>query len=147
MECKHKRDGKPTITLENGEICCSLCGEKFALGEDEIKSLIQMSTDMDKDDIKVYFTCHDSYYYFYSEDDVRVHEDVYSDGAVKEKRDGKLFSDFKFVLIIKRDHMTNEAIKLVVIARSDDNTKNRTSSAQIIKYLRPTVLDLLLKPI
>ena len=145
--CKHRREDGPAITLENDEIRCSICGEKFGLGEDEIRSLIMMSTNLDPENIKVFFTCHDSYYYFYSEDETGIHEDVYSDGGVKEKKDGKLFSDFKFVLIIKRDHCTNDVVKLIVIARSDDETRDQTSSPQIIKYLRPRVLDLLLKPL
>ena len=144
MECTHKKEGSPAIKLEDGEIRCEICGEKFGLGEYEIRSLIMMSTNLNPENIKIFFTSHDSYYYFYSEEETGTHEDVYSDGGVKEKRDGKLFSDFKFVLIIKRGNVLNKVEKLIVIVRSDDNTRDQTSSPQIIKYLRPAVLDLLL---
>ena len=145
MECKHmKADGSPAVTLENGELRCSICGAKFGLGEGEIKSLIKMSSGIDEENIKVFFTSHDSYYYFYNTDESGIHEDVYADGAVEEKTDGKLFSDFKFVLIIKRDNPTNRVRKLVVIARSDDNLRDQTSSPEVIKYLSPSIMDLLL---
>ena len=145
MECKHMyEDGTPAVTLEDGELRCSLCGEKFSIGETEIRSLIKMSTKLKDDDIKVYFTSHESYYYFYNADECGVHDDVYIDGAIQEMSDGKLFTHFQFVLIIKKDNVMNEVKKLVIIVKSDDNTLDQTSSPKIIMYLSPSVLDLLL---
>lgn len=133
MESKHEL---------NDELQCDICGHIITVGANEIRNLIKCTANLADDDIKVLFTTHDSYYYFYNDDETGIHDDVYVDGAIEELNCGKLFTDFHFVLIVKKDNGTNKLRKLVAIIKTD--TKNKASSTEILKYFSPSVLELML---
>lgn len=142
MSCNHVKNGYPIVKIQNGEIICSLCGEKIAIGKNEIRSLVKLSTNLNEENIDVIFS--EKKKYFYTSSCIGVHEDVYTDGLITETSNGKIFSDFSFTLIIRKNNETNEASDLIIIVRPDEGKTDKTSSEKIIEYLSPAIFDLLL---
>ena len=147
MKCEHlKKDGHPSVTLKDGEIRCTQCGEKIGIGENEIRSLIKLSTDLTDDELEIKFTSRNKYHYYYQNniEGISTHEDVYIDGLITETSVGKVFSEFTFAMIIRKDNATNEVRKLIIVIKADYGKRDITSSPSIIKYLSPSILKLLL---
>lgn len=96
------------------------------ISEDQFKLLISNASSIDVKYIMIKEINNNVYYHNNGMVSYMTKDDIYTNGAIKESKYGKMIKDFTTSLIIKRDLKYNDRIKGIEIifnAKSDEDMK------------------------